>query len=893
MKNENKIFSLSLVLLLAVSALVMAFPLVNAHDPPWNIPTYAYIAIDQNPLSVNTQAWITVWIDKVPPTAGGAGGDRWRDYTVDVTQPDNSHVTLGPYTSSPIGTASFQWAPTQVGTYMLQFSFPGQVLAEGAYPPEPRGIPFVGDYYEPSDSGVLTVTVQQEPILGFTNVPLPTGYWTRPLQGDIKNPSTIASNWLRGSQLVDDFQPYGAAPNTAHIMWAKPLNFGGMVGDQFGDVPYSIDDYESPWSGGIIINGRLYYNAPRYPKYGYYCFDLQTGEQIWYKNGTDNGLDNPVSLTSFAGGGGRGPNLAQSFPQLSFGQLYWYYSPNGQGVAAYLWMTQGSTWYMLDANTGNWILSLVHVPGGSAATAADGSLLRYTYDSTNGRLLCWNSSQAIPPAGPTGTAAWQWKPRVGAVIDAVYDTSWTEYGPSPGYWNESDIQPRSGYSLNVTAPLGLPGSVVKVLDDRLIGAAYLTGSVASGAGGATGQSQDFYSMWAISLKPGQEGTLLFNNEYPAPEGNLSLSMGPASLEAGIFTVSTKELRQWYGFDINTGTQVWGPTDSQVDWDMFGMDSAYAYGNLYTCGYGGTLYAYDMASGDLLWTYFAANIGIESPYGQYPLSIGAIADGKIFLYSTEHSPTKPLWRGSMLRAIDANNGTELWTIEHWSRGSISVADGYLVSADVYDNRVYVFGKGPSATTVSAPDVASPLGTSVMIKGTVTDQSAGAKGTPAISDESMTQWMEYIYLQRPKPTNAVGVPVHLTATDPNGNFQDIGIAMSDTNGNYGLMWNPPIPGPYKITATFEGSYSYGPSEATTYLGVGPAPSGAQPSPSSPSPTQTISPTSTVSPTTAPPSSPSPSQAPEPTGGVPTLTYVAIAAVVVIVAIVAAAFVLRRRK
>jgi cell division septation protein DedD len=867
LRDKSKISTIALILMLTFSALIVALPIVSAHDPAWNIPTYAYISIDQNPLSVNTQAWITMWLDKVPPTAGGAGGDRWRDFTVDVTKPDGTIETLGPFTSSPIGTYSVQWTPTEVGTYELQFSFPGQVLSEGVYPPEPRGLPYVGDYYEPSVSGVLTVTVQSEPIPGFTDIPLPTSYWTRPLQGDIKNPSEIASNWLKGSQLIGNVQPYGAAPNSAHIMWSKSLVNGGMVGDQFGDIPYSLDDYESPWSGGIIINGKLYYNAPIYPKYGYYCVDLQTGELIWYKNGTDNGLDNPVSYTSFAGGGGHGPNLAESFPQLSFGQLYHYYSPNGNGVISYLWMTQGSNWYMLDANTGNWILTLTHVPGGSAVTAPDGSLLRINYDIRNGRLLIWNSSQAIPPAGPTGTAAWQWKPRVGAVIDAVNDSSWTEYGPSPGYWNESDIQPRTGYSLNVTAPIGpnVPNIRTQVVSDRIIAAAYLTGSVASGAGGATGMTSDHFTVWAVSLKPGEEGTLLWTRDYPAPPGNLTLNLGPASVESGVFTINQKETKEWFGYDINTGDPLWGPTDPQTDWDMFGMDGTYADGILYSCGYGGTLYAYDMKTGNLLWTYYAANIGIESPYGQYPLNIGAIADGKVYLYSTEHSPTKPLWRGSMLRAVDAENGNELWTIEHWSRGSIAIADGYLISADVYDNKVYCFGKGPSKTTVTAPDMGVPFGSSVMIRGTVTDQSAGAKKqvedglfniVPAMSDDSMTEWMEYIYKQRPCPQDAKGVEVVLTTLDPNGNTYEIGRTTSDTSGTYGITFDPPVPGLYKIIATFEGSDSYYGSYAVTYINVEEAQSASQPiepEPAAPTPTE---PTPTEpEPTTPEPATPEP--------------------------------------
>ena len=48
--------------------------------------------------------------------------------------------------------------------------------------------------------------------------------------------------------------------------------------------------------------------------------------------------------------------------------------------------------------------------------------------------------------------------------------------------------------------------------------------------------------------------------------------------------------------------------------------------------------------------------------------------------------------------------------------------------------------------------------------------------------------------------------LTAIDPNGNFQNIGTATSDIFGNYAISWTPPVPGLYKVTATFEGSKSY---------------------------------------------------------------------------------------
>jgi hypothetical protein len=71
--------------------------------------------------------------------------------------------------------------------------------------------------------------------------------------------------------------------------------------------------------------------------------------------------------------------------------------------------------------------------------------------------------------------------------------------------------------------------------------------------------------------------------------------------------------------------------------------------------------------------------------------------------------------------------------------------------------------------------------------------------------------------PKPTDAFGVDVSLVAIDPNGNYIPIGTTTSDSNGNYGMVYKPEVPGTYQIIATFAGSNAYGPSTATTYLAV----------------------------------------------------------------------------
>ena len=240
--------------------------------------------------------------------------------------------------------------------------------------------------------------------------------------------------------------------------------------------------------------------------------------------------------------------------------------------------------------------------------------------------------------------------------------------------------------------------------------------------------------------------------------------------------------------------------------------------LIATGYTGTLYCYNPLTGDLLWTYNATSVGRESPYGEnYPLSITFVADGKVFLHSTEHSPTKPLWRGSYLRCINITDGTEMWKLLDFNMGA-GIASGYIVTGNLYDNNIYCIGKGPSKLTVQAPMTGITAGNSAVISGTVTDQSPGAKGTPAIADGNMQAWMEYLYEQQAMPTNANGVPVTIDAVDPNGNFVNIGSVTSDASGNFGLEWTTPtVPGKYTIIATFAGSNSYGSSYAETYAVV----------------------------------------------------------------------------
>ena len=77
-----------------------------------------------------------------------------------------------------------------------------------------------------------------------------------------------------------------------------------------------------------------------------------------------------------------------------------------------------------------------------------------------------------------------------------------------------------------------------------------------------------------------------------------------------------------------------------------------------------------------------------------------------------------------------------------------------------------------------------------------------------------------MQKPRPSDIQGVPVSIDVSDANGNYRNIGTAISDSNGFFSLDWKPDISGKYTVYAKFAGSESYWPSNAVTAFAVDPA-------------------------------------------------------------------------
>jgi hypothetical protein len=892
-------------LLLVASMSLGALMTVSAHTPIWEIPTFAYITVFPDPVGVNQQVTIYVWVDKVWPSASNLGASanqiRPMNYKLTILKPDGTTelTKTWPIVQDPTSSQYYLWVPKSTGTYTLKFDFPQQTYTwSGAYN---------GDVYLASHAETTLVVQQEELPPPVYSYPLPTEYWTRPVNGESTESYRIASNWFGtvpgiagfGSQsAVTARDPvgvnYGAL--SSHIMWSTPIQDGGVVGGNIypvnGATLFEGSAYNNRYTNPIIMMGKLYYTDPlsfsQTTGGPTKCVDLRTGEVIWSR--TD-------------------------VPALSFGYMYDVQDVNNHGVYPPLLFTSNFA-RAFDAYTGNPMFNVTGVPTGTGEYGTNGEQLRYVFQNLGNNsvpnyvLARWNSSRmwtytGLAPAVDTSTIS----TGVVAVNASIMDT-----GPEGGLWTAQNSHNRFDWNFSIpwrNTMTSSPTVIAAFRNDVMI---CRNGSLSS-----LGVTTQAYTYFAVNLNPtkGGIGQVLWWKTYTHPPGNYSIYNGGADPQSRIFLEMYKEGMQWIGYSMEDGRQVWGPTESQAAMDYYGqpaypiLGGQVANGKLYSCAYAGIVYCYNMADGQLLWTYGNGGAGNSTsggfaiPYGRYPTFLAAMGETSIpgesivYLVTTEHTVSTPIYKGAMARAIDGNTGKELWTLPAYT-GSFTalgyaIADGYSTYFNGYDNQIYVVGKGPSALTVDAPLAAITKGSSLIIRGTVTDTAAGTQGdeqiarfphgVPAVSDENMTEWMAYVYMQRPFPSDVVGVKVKLTLIGPDYSVQEV-TTNSDALGQYSVQFKPEAEGMYTVVANFEGSNSYFPSTAETFFAVDAAAAAPTAAPTTAAPTE--APT-TAAPTTAAPTT----TAPEPGNPNMTYAYVAIAAVVIIVVVLAAAVMLRRRK
>jgi hypothetical protein len=826
-RNKSAASAISLFLLIAMAFSLIALPSANAHDPPWTIISYAYLVPSPNPVGVGQPVAVVMWIDTPLPEAAVVNDIRRHNYTLTITGPDGDVVDMQHWDEVKDTTSvqSYQFTPTEAGNYTLKFEYGEQLYTwdepiAGFGPPRPNE--WTNDTFTGASKTAI-LTVQEEPLeAAKASYPLPTEYWTRPIEGQNTAWYAISSNWLGTPYIIGGgapfgmpggVQPDGIAPNSPHIMWTKPIQYGGVVGGDNvgvqGNTFYTGGSYNVRYSNPLIMYGTLYYQEPYGNSGGggdYVAVDLRTGEELWRIDPT-----------------GGVP---------TFGYLYDYESenqhgilPNGLLVTVSGYGTQ--TWRAYDPRTGVLTsMEVDNVPAGLGVAGPKGEYLKYvltnlgTTEDPDWHLMQWNSSKAIAIYGGFGPANW-YSGTVDAGAPSCFDWN-VSVNLGPGSWNV-------GADFLATFPLASLDNMILLTQGSFGGHPGDFGAVIPSEGA---------NITAVNLNTtkGSRGNILWTKYYPPAPGNNTRGIQGWDPDAGVFIFWDKEDMVLSGYSLVNGSELW-KTEPANDWMYLPNSVLVAYGKAYWTGYGGITYCYDVKDGNLLWTYGnggpgnSTSSGLETPWGRYPTFIDVIADGKIYLGTTEHSPNTPLYKDSLFRCINATDGTEIWTIMGYATnmygGTDVIADGYFAFLNCYDMQIYCVGKGPSAITTTASPKVSTEGDSVLVEGMVTDIAAGTEqneqaarfpnGVPAVSDESMNAWMEYVYMQKPRPTDAVGVNVTISVLDPNGNSYEVGTTTSDANGMYSVSFTPLVSGKYTVIATFAGSESYWGSQAETAINV----------------------------------------------------------------------------
>jgi len=841
---EKSLAVFILILILAIPAIALMPLQTNAQQSSATLASNTYLVVSPNPIGVDQTVNIMFWLDNSPPQIYSDHYYGW-NYTLSITKPDGTTETQGPYESDPVGGCFMAYTPALTGVYKFQATFQEATIniTSGSMP---RGV----YTWETSKSRVVELTVQQDQIQPWPEVPLPTGYWSYPISAENREWYTIAGNWIgAGSPAY-----FTKAPDTSHILWTKQLTFGGISGEAgWGINWYTGLLYENKFNPKII-SGRLYYNmwtgpgmfASNVPP-GVICVDMATGEEIWRN---------------------------ETMPQIAAAQILRFDSGFQSGTTAYLWTTSGTSWLMYDAFTGQHLTTFRNASGGlSPVHGPNGEFLIYSLSGATNTLTMWNSTKAIIPVDPRETSA-TYKPWT------IKERNWAD-----------------GIQMNVTVP-DVPGTQSIQFTDYANGVIVAQATITGYGVTPTFVHVGYDTKTGAELWVKNWTNVGWGAGGPTSAGLLTFTQTRGE---GYYAFFQKETMQWHVINIKTGQEKWVTqplnTFTDDDYSVYDWSAQIAYGKLFTTGYSGCVVAFDMQTGDHLWTFDQGSSGLMTPYGTWPTFGGVtIADNKVYFGVTEHTPNTPMLRGYNVYCINADTGDLLWKMPGFFT-SMAISGGKLVGYAGYDNQIYCYGKGLSATTVDAPDINVPAGSAIMIRGTVTDQSPGqtavgvpAAGTPAVSDESMDAWMAYLYMQQPKPTNTTGISVQLTATDADGNVENIGTTTTDANGKYGIAWTPRTQGTYHIKANFEGTNSYYSSEDSTYIVVGAAQT-------EPAPTTTSTTTQTTSPTIIPPATTTPTTSPSASidnpSSFPTETLLIIGAAIIILAVVAAAAILLKRR
>ena len=803
---KTKLTAAIFVVLMVSSVTLMVMPVLaqtNEQDPgslllPAGVTpdvqynTIAHMSFRPNPIGVGQPLLVNVWMQ--PPLWAGRYFNN--AFKVTFTKPDGTtdSKTFSSYQGDATGW--FEYIVDKVGTWQVKFDFLGAYYPAGNY--TPAEAVFAGStlnalesiYYAPSSDGPYDVEVQSELALSWPPSPLPTDYWTTPVEpenrewwpilGSVPSPGIVGGGptWPADTNTYMsnyNYVPYVTSPESPHIVWKQMQDIGGLIGSALGQYDYVLDFGLNTFN--IIYQGMGYRTIikPTGTTTTTYwqCCDLYTGDVVWERP-LEPGEPTPSmvnyvtrTIEAVPGNTAQARGVIVQFMAISGGRLI--------------------TWDPYDGHV-QWNISISPLTSATFYANAESAPLFYSVQNLGGgnyRLINWSI---------TGTPAYP--DLLNRHVEVLNNVSWP-------FSSLGTVDYESSIAVSSQS---IPASSTGVSYSQMIMAADMrTGTL----------------LWNITT---EASTVAHSGLGGFFSGSTQIA------DHGKYAVRLND-GHWHCWDLRTGSELWVGELTSWPWGTFGGYGVMsAYGLLYYPQYDGFA-AYNWTTGKVAWRVEAlAPYPYETQYQDYnPFydTTVQISDGKLYATNYAHPPlNQPYSRGWKFFCINATSGEVIWSI-NGDMTSLKGAFGYMVAANRNDGYTYCFGKGKSAMTVTAPDTAVPLGTSLTIKGTVLDQSPAQPGTPCVSVESMETQMEYLHMQMPIDGVAhnltiTGVPVVLTAIGSDGTVIDLGTVT--TNGYYGTFskaWAPPKEDMYTVIAQYAGDASYGSSSAGTFVQVGPAP------------------------------------------------------------------------
>jgi len=592
--SKNTLAIIALFMMLSMVLPMAALSTADAHTPPWSIKSFAYVTAAPTPAGVGQPVYIYMWID-LPLSGAGVNNDiRRHNYHLTITQPDGTNQTeTWAVVDDTTGVQAYQFTPQMTGNYTITFNYPAQTYTwSGA---------FNGDVHEAAQAvTMLEVTDEQVPD-PLSSAPLPTEYWTRPINGANTAWFQISSNWLNapyirsgatatGGAGYGRYQHDGAGPETPHIMWTKSIQDGGVVGGtntfNLGEGYYTGSSYNTRFANAIAMGGRLYYQEP-YGNSGvggdYLAVDINTGEELWR-------ID-------------REQILQTGVP--SFGYIYTFEDgnqhgalPNGLLIISRTVTGQGTVWTGYDARTGKLTgLNMTNVPSGSAASLT----------------LAPNSANGASAAGPRGEYIIYQLANVGTTANPSYNLlQWNSSNYNQlsrgqigaGNWyptttfNATDARM---YDWNVSLPT-VKGQGWTVYRDVQAENKLLLVQGSMGTGPRVQSYGANITCVSLDATGNTAGNILWTKNYTPAPNNVTRVIVGIDFETNVFITEDKETLDFNGFSLTNGNNIWTAKTTVVEWDTLRRDTLLAYGNIYAAGYDGIVYCYDTATGNLEWTY---------------------------------------------------------------------------------------------------------------------------------------------------------------------------------------------------------------------------------------------------------------------------------------------------